>query len=250
MAAMLGGGDGGLGQFPLEQWFYEMPVCTRWWTTATVVTSALVQCHILTPFQLFYSFRAVYYRSQYWRLLTTFIYFGPLSLDLLFHVFFLQRYARMLEESSGRSSATFAWLLFYAITTLLAIAPLFSMAFLGTALSSTLVYIWARRNPDTRLSFLGLLVFRAPFLPWVLIAFSVVLHGHWPKDEIAGLVVGHFWYYFSDIYPALHNNQRPLDPPDWWRRLFEGRPQADATEHDAPAPIVRDIAAAAAPELR
>ncbi|KAK5018288.1 hypothetical protein LTR16_001572 [Cryomyces antarcticus] len=224
MAAMLGGGDGGLGQFPLEQWFYEMPVCTRWWTTATVVTSALVQCHILTPFQLFYSFRAVYYRSQ--------------------------RYARMLEESSGRSSATFAWLLFYAITTLLAIAPLFSMAFLGTALSSTLVYIWARRNPDTRLSFLGLLVFRAPFLPWVLIAFSVVLHGHWPKDEIAGLVVGHFWYYFSDIYPALHNNQRPLDPPDWWRRLFEGRPQADATDHDAPAPIVRDIAAAAAPELR
>lgn len=64
MAAMLGGGDGALGQLPLEQWFFEMPVCTRWWTTATVLTGVLVQCHILTPFQLFYSFRAVFHKSQ------------------------------------------------------------------------------------------------------------------------------------------------------------------------------------------
>lgn len=64
MAAMLGGGDGALGQLPLEQWFFEMPVCTRWWTTATVITGVLVQCHILTPFQLFYSYRAVFHKSQ------------------------------------------------------------------------------------------------------------------------------------------------------------------------------------------
>lgn len=135
-------------------------------------------------------FRAVFHKSQYWRLLTTFIYFGPLSLNLLFHIFFIQRYARMLEESAT-SVAHFSWLLAYAATTLLAIAPMFSQAFLGTTLSSTLVYIWSRRNPDTRLSFLGLLTFKAPFLPWVLIAFNVVLHGHWPKDELCGIVVGH-----------------------------------------------------------
>lgn len=59
----MGGGEG-IGGFPLEQWFFETPVCTRWWTTATVVTSILVQCHILTPFQLFYSYRAVFHKSQ------------------------------------------------------------------------------------------------------------------------------------------------------------------------------------------
>lgn len=67
MDQMMGGGDGGIGGqpgFPLEAWFYEMPLCTRWWTTATVVTSALVQCQIVTPFQLFYSFRAVFVKSQ------------------------------------------------------------------------------------------------------------------------------------------------------------------------------------------
>lgn len=66
MADMMGGGDfgGGVGQFPLEQWFYEMPVCTRWWTTLTIVTSVLVQCHILSPFELFYSYRAVFHNNQ------------------------------------------------------------------------------------------------------------------------------------------------------------------------------------------
>jgi Derlin-2/3 len=52
------------GGFPLEAWFWEMPICTRWWTTATVLTSALVQCKMVTPFQLFYSFRAVFSKSQ------------------------------------------------------------------------------------------------------------------------------------------------------------------------------------------
>lgn len=52
------------GRLPLETWFWEMPICTRWWTVATILTSALVQCHMVTPFQLFYSFRAVFVKSQ------------------------------------------------------------------------------------------------------------------------------------------------------------------------------------------
>ncbi|KAF1983410.1 putative ER-associated proteolytic system protein Der1 [Aulographum hederae CBS 113979] len=252
MAEMLGGGEGMVGQFPLEQWFFEMPVCTRWWTTATVLTSVLVQCHIITPFQLFYSFRAVYNKSQYWRLITTFFYFGPLSLDLVFHVFFLQRYSRLLEESSGRSPAHFSWLLAYASVFLLCISPLFSIAFLGQGLSSTLVYIWSRKNPDTRLSLLGLLVFRAPFLPWVLIAFSLIMHGAVPKDEICGIVIGHIWYFFNDVYPTLHNNHRPLDPPAFWVRLWEGPPDVpEPIEEEEPTgvPIDRDLRAPNALEV-
>lgn len=54
--------DGGL--VPLEQWFWETPICTRWWTTATFAISILVQCQILTPFQLFYSYRSVFVKGQ------------------------------------------------------------------------------------------------------------------------------------------------------------------------------------------
>ncbi|GME35331.1 Derlin [Neofusicoccum parvum] len=267
MAAMLGGGDGMMNQLPLEQWFYELPVCTRWWTTVTVVISVLVQCHVVSPFQLFYSYRAVFYKNQYWRVLSTFFYFGPLSLDLLFHVFFLQRYSRLLEEGFGRSPAHFSWLLAYASAVLLVVAPMFSMGFLGSALNSTLVYIWSRKNPDTSLSFLGLVVFKAPFLPWVLALFSMVLHGTVPKDDMLGIVVGHgtyscspvasaatnknsVWYFFNDVYPPMNHGSRPLDPPSWWVRLWEGRPATDDAQNTAAEPIDRDIAAVPAPELR
>lgn len=55
------------------------------------------------------------------------------------------------------------------------------------------------------------------------------------------------WYFFSDVYPSLHDGQRPLDPPQWWRRIFEGRPpQSDSGIQ----PINHEIAAAAAPEVR
>ena len=174
----------------------------------------------------------------------------------------------MLEESAA-SVAHFSWLLAYASTTLLLIAPLFNQAFLGTTLSSTLVYIWSRRNPDVRLSFLGLLTFKAPWLPWVLIAFNVVLHGHWPKDELCGIAVGHgeykyemrirkrktdalaVWYFFNDIYPSTHNGHRPMDPPQWWIRLFErgALPPADSDVHAA-AMNRGDIAAPAVPDVR
>ncbi|RMZ90041.1 hypothetical protein DV736_g2729, partial [Chaetothyriales sp. CBS 134916] len=236
------------GQFPLEQWFFEMPPCTRYWTTATVITSILVQCKVITPFQLFYTFRS------YWRLLTTFIYFGPPSLDLAFHIFFQQRYSRLLESAAGASPAAYSWLLLYVTTTLLLISSLSTLTtslhlplpFLGSALSSTLVYIWSRRNPDTRLSFLGILVFTAPYLPWVLMGFSLFMHGSIPKDEVLGVVVGHIYYFFADVWPGLHEGQRPMDPPEWWVRLWEGRRPAVAARATGERAIDGDVAAAAA----
>ncbi|KAF2203727.1 derlin-1.1 [Delitschia confertaspora ATCC 74209] len=246
---MGGGGGGIMGQFPLEQWFFEMPVCTRWWMTVAVSVSVLVQCRILSPFQLFYTLRTVFGRSQYWRLITTFLYFGPLNLNLLYHIFFVQRYSRLLEESSGRSPAHFSWLLTFASTLLLCIAPLLSMDFLSTALSSTLTYIWSRKNPDALLSFLGLIAFRAPYLPWVLLVFNLVMHETVPKDEICGIVVGHIWYFFNDVYPPLHNGHSPLDPPAWWIRLWDGPPgPSDDRELYEMVPDQPEAAAAAAAE--
>lgn len=195
---------------------------------------------------------------QYWRLITTFTYFGPLSLDLVFHLFFMQRYSRLLESSLGPSPSTFSWLLLYAASSLLLLSSTVfstgSLPFLGSALSSTLVYIWSRRNADTRLSLMGLLVFAAPYLPWVLMAFSLLMHGSVPRDEILGVLVGHVWYFFADVWPGLYDGQRPMDPPAWWVRLWEGGPPptrgtagpgAADEDNSAARDVDGDVAAAA-----
>ena len=48
----------------LEQWYYDVPIVTRIWTTAAVITSVLVRCDIITPFQLFYNFNSVWAKKQ------------------------------------------------------------------------------------------------------------------------------------------------------------------------------------------
>jgi Derlin-2/3 len=58
-----GGEIGGM-QFPLEQWYFEMPLVTRVYMTAIAVTSVLVQCRVLSPYSLFYGVRAVFKKGQ------------------------------------------------------------------------------------------------------------------------------------------------------------------------------------------
>jgi Derlin-2/3 len=73
------------------------------------------------------------------------------------------------------------------------------------------VYVWARRNPDVLLNFLGLFTFTAPYLPWVMLMFGVVL-GHSPVYDLLGIGVGHIYYFFEDVYPRA-TNRRPLAAP-------------------------------------
>ena len=55
------------------------------------------------------------------------------------------------------------------------IALFVNLVFLGQAFTIMLVYVWSRRNPYVRMNFFGLLTFKAPFLPWVLFGFSLML---------------------------------------------------------------------------
>ena len=38
-----------------------------------------------------------------------------------------------------------------------------------------MTYVWGRRNEDIKMSFLGVLTFHAPYLPWVMLTFSVLI---------------------------------------------------------------------------
>ena len=52
-----------------------------------------------------------------------------------------------------------------------------------------MVYVWGRRNAHVTLSFLGVFNFTAPYLPWVLLGFSVVLRSS-PVVDLLGMAVG------------------------------------------------------------
>ncbi|KAJ3124042.1 hypothetical protein HK098_001418 [Nowakowskiella sp. JEL0407] len=202
---------------PFGDWFLEIPPITRTYVSAVVFVTVLCHLNVVAPIHLHYNWVLIWKHKQYWRLVTTFLYFGPLSLDLFFHMFFLFKYSRMLEESSFRNrTADFFWLLFLGAISMLIISPLVanvvsyfaksslsSIAFLSSSLSFMMVYIWSRRNPTIRMNFLGLFNFRAPYLPWVLLGFTVLLNNVWPTGDLLGMFCGHVYYFFEDVYPNI-----------------------------------------------
>ena len=62
-----------------------------------------------------------------------------------------------------------------SLTWLQLLGLIVNIVFLGSAFTIMLVYLWSRRNPYVRLNFFGLMTFHAPYLPWVLLGFSVLL---------------------------------------------------------------------------
>ncbi len=52
-------------------------------------------------------------------------------------------------------------------------------------------------------SLFGLLPLTAPYLPWVLLGLSLALSSGGVTFDLIGIAVGHVYFYFEDVYPAL-----------------------------------------------
>lgn len=100
-----------------------------------------------------------------------------------------------------------------------AVACFVNVQFLGYSLAFMLVYVWSRRHQYVTMSFLGLFNFTAPYLPYVLIAFSMVLGANVMVD-LLGLMAGHIYYFLEDVYPHMTNNRRVLKTPAIITSLF------------------------------
>ncbi|KDQ20915.1 hypothetical protein BOTBODRAFT_124792 [Botryobasidium botryosum FD-172 SS1] len=187
----------------IEAWITEIPPVTRAWLGLSVILSVAAQCHLVTPLQLYFSFRSAFVNLQPWRAATTFLYFGQMSLDFVFHLFFFMRYSRMLEESSfANKQADYLWLLLQSSVLLLAISPLVSLPFLSSPLAFVPIYMWSRRHPSIQVSLFGLVTVTAPYLPFALVLFSWVINGTWTAAaaDLVGCLVGHVAWFIRDVW--------------------------------------------------
>ena len=83
--------------------------------------------------------------------------------------------------------------------------------FLGQAFTIMLVYVWARRNPLVRMNFFGLFNFQAPYLPWVLLGFSLLLGNSIAVDVLGTLHPScdfRFGVFISSFFSFFRNRDR------------------------------------------
>lgn len=67
------------------------------------------------------------------------------------------------------------------------------------------------------MSFLGFLQFNAPYLPWVMLTFSVLI-GNAVIMDVIGICVGHMYYFLEFVYPVMASIRnwpikRIMEPP-------------------------------------
>lgn len=70
-----------------------------------------------------------------------------------------------------------------------------------------------------RMSFLGLFTFNAPFLPWVILGFGIMLNQN-PIFDALGIAVGHVYYWLEDVYPRI-SGRRLLKTPAFMKYLLD-----------------------------
>mmetsp|Transcript_19453 Transcript_19453/g.29530 ORF Transcript_19453/g.29530 Transcript_19453/m.29530 type:complete len:240 (-) Transcript_19453:1527-2246(-) len=220
-----GGGDG----FDLMSWYMEIPVVSRTYFTGAFLTTAACAVDIISPFSLYFNWSLIFKEGQVWRLVTTYLFFGMFSIEFLFDMFFLVRYCRLLEEGDFRGrTANFVYMMLFGIICITAVAPFAnSVPFLGKSIISMMVYVWGRRNEDTKMSFLGFLTFNAPYLPWVILGFSLLMGQSITRDLI-GIFVGHVYYFLEFVYPVTAEIRdlpikRIMEPPLFLHWLLGSR---------------------------
>ncbi|XP_055296675.1 derlin-2 [Sitodiplosis mosellana] len=205
--------------------YMQIPIVTRIYTTACVITTIAVHLDIVSPFQLYFNPTLIVLHYQVWRLITTFLFFGTIGFNFLFNMTFTYRYCRMLEEGSFRGkSSDFIMMFIFGGALMIIFAFFVNLLFLGQAFTIMLVYVWSRRNPFIRMNFFGILNFLAPYLPWALLGFSVIL-GNTIWVDLMGIVVGHAYFFLEDVFPKQRGGFRILKTPLFLRKLFDEAPE-------------------------
>jgi Derlin-2/3 len=121
---------------------------------------------------------------------------------------------RLLEEEFYRhKKADFMFFLLFCMFCLLLLGPFFGVAFLGSPLIYAIVYLWSKRNPFVMMNFLGLFNFTAPYLPFVLFGFSLLISNQFPLGDFLGIVVGHVFFFLADVYPRQYGGRHLLHTP-------------------------------------
>lgn len=192
----------------LLAWYFEIPFISRCYLTAAVAVTCACFLDVVSPLTLYYNYELAMNKRQYWRFFSSFLFFGTFSLDFVFHMYFVMRYSRLLEEGHfrGRTADFLYMILLGALSMLLLTATVDTFSrikFLGHPLSFMMVYLWSRdpENVHVRLSFF-VLQFNAPILPWVMLSFSALL-GNPIETDLLGIVVGHVYYFLDQVYPQV-----------------------------------------------
>jgi Derlin-2/3 len=141
-------------------------------------------------------------------------------MKFLFEMIWLLQYGNILETQTFafQPADMVAMLLFGAIAltvTSLAI-PSLGLYFVASPLVFMLLYVYSRNFPNQQASIMGLFQVQTFYLPFAFLGITIIVGGN-PIFDIAGIVVGHLWWFLTELYPA-QGGRNFLTTPDFLKQ--------------------------------
>eukprot|EP01127_Copromyxa_protea_P005747 TRINITY_DN15609_c0_g1_i1.p1 TRINITY_DN15609_c0_g1~~TRINITY_DN15609_c0_g1_i1.p1 ORF type:complete len:232 (-),score=42.95 TRINITY_DN15609_c0_g1_i1:38-733(-) len=204
----------------LETWWRELPPVTKFLFAGSFSLTLAANFGLVNPMLLLLDMNSIYKRFEIWRLVTAFLFQGSLGFAFLMNLMFLVQYGGSVENQTfGGVTADYLTFILFCSALLLVPGFFVPLPILGTGLILSIIYYWARKNPNVPMTFMFGLRFQSMYFPWVLIGFRILLGG-FPLSEICGALVGHLYFFLVDVYPATNGGRRILFTPQFLKDLF------------------------------
>ena len=203
--------------------FQDSPKVTTFLTLTCLSISVLTWFEILSPLYLYLNFELIFKKYQFWRLFTSFFYYGDIGLSFIFHMILFFRNSKFLENSVFKGNAAdYIFFLLFSITYILIISFFVGFIFPASSLSFAMTYYWGRKSKNVVVQFMGIFNLRAPYLPWFYLIFSFLLDSDF-KYDLVGMIVGHFFFFFKDIFPRIKklNNYQIMKTPNFIKKICD-----------------------------
>lgn len=83
----------------------------------------------------------------------------------------------------------------------------------------SVLYVWCQLNKDVIVTFWFGTRFKAIYLPWVLLAFNLILNGGGVM-ELFGILIGHIYFFLMFKYPQELGGPSLLQTPGFLKSMF------------------------------
>mmetsp|Transcript_29445 Transcript_29445/g.66677 ORF Transcript_29445/g.66677 Transcript_29445/m.66677 type:complete len:202 (+) Transcript_29445:17-622(+) len=188
------------------------PPITKAFIFISLLFNAASFAKIYSGLDLLLNFELILNYHQYWRIFTHLFYFGQIGLKAFFYLFFFSRYSKALESLSFQNNAFEYLYLLILGNSFLMFLKLFvkEATFLGPGLTFMVVYLWGKKNSQQQINLINLIHIKGSSLPMILMASSWLLKQRTLKLDLMGVIAGHFYYYFSEVYPRFNGGQKIL----------------------------------------
>ena len=165
-------------------------------------------------------YKKIIFKSELWRLITTFLYIGKPSLNLIFNYFIYYKRMKSTEKKfyKNKKLSEFIMLLFYLML-FTHLANFFGFlffkikpnSFLSHQLMFSIILINSKRNPEKYFRLYHFIRIPNKFMPYFLFVIRTKKNGKVLKNLIS-FIPGLAYYYIKDLLPKYNNKDILVTP--------------------------------------